>query len=100
MSTAIPLPNHADPQTADEWQVDRTGDSPTYRCVWSTPFSEDHNIRVVGVQWTDGSLCTEGPDAPSVYMDHEPLPTNEARALAAALNAAADLADQWSEVPR
>lgn len=91
----VALPAGADPNMVDEWQIDNTGEHPTYRCVWSTPFYPEPMLRVVAVQLATGDMFLEEGDKPAVYMDHTPMSPADARALAAALTAAADLADSW-----
>jgi hypothetical protein len=100
--TALALPPGTDSNAVDEWQIDKAGEYPTYRCIWSTPLSTDtrYHLKVVGVQLADGSICTEPGDAPAVYLDQDLMTPDTARAMATALNAAADLAEQWSEVTR
>ncbi len=95
----VALPPGTDSNAVDEWQIDRTGEYPTYRCIWSTPLSNDsrYHLKVVGVQLADGSMCVETGDAPAVYLDHDPMTPEAARAMAAALNAAADLAERWAD---
>lgn len=97
--TALALPPGTDSNAVDEWQIDKTGGYPTYRCIWSTPLSNDsrYHLKVVGVQLIDGSICMEPGDAPAVYLDHEPMTPEAARAMAAALIAAADLAERWAD---
>lgn len=93
--SAIALPPNSDPDMVDKWEVDPTGEYPTYRCLWSNLLYASPSIRVVGIQLADGSMCLDDGDAPAVYLDLEPISTEAARAVAAALNAAADLAESW-----
>ncbi|BBZ57062.1 hypothetical protein [Mycolicibacterium phocaicum] len=94
--TEIALPDGADPEFSEgEWEADI--DSPTgwYRCVWSPAFGND-DVRVVATQYLDGSLGT-AEESPHVSLGSgEAITPAEARKAAAALNAAADLADKWA----
>lgn len=95
-TAAVALPAGADPEFSDgEWEADI--DSPTgyYRCVWSPEFGTD-GVRVVATQYRDGTLGT-ADEAPHVSLGSgEAITTAEARQAAAALTAAADLADKWA----
>ena len=75
-------------------------DYPAYRTVWSPYFDEKAGIRAVATQLADGTLCTDGDDAPHVYIDMDAYTPADARALAAALTAAANLADLWASLAR
>lgn len=89
---SLDLPNGADPERSDDgWETD----TPSYRCVWSKTFCADPQISVGAVQLEDGTLSTAGNDAPTVFMDLSPISVEDCRSLAAALNAAADLAEKW-----
>ncbi|MFL0276986.1 hypothetical protein [Mycobacterium sp. SMC-19] len=100
MSTyTVPQPPGADPGHTDEFETDDTTGI-TSRCVWSPTFElpaplPDLGIRVGAVQLDDGTLVIEGPEAPRIFADSGNYSAADARALAGALLAAADLTDQW-----
>lgn len=97
-SQAYPaLPAGADPGEVDDWQL---SDEPAYRCVWSPDFDERLWVRACAVQLLDGTLATDGTDAPSVFIGHDRYTPAATRELAGRLCAAADLADQWAGVTR
>ena len=50
---------------------------------------------MVVTQFADGTIGTAEPDAPLVYIGQDDYTPESARALAAAILAAADLADKW-----
>ena len=99
---AIPdcaLPVGADAGYTDSWQPPYKSD-PAYRCVWSRAFDDVNDIRTVVVQYADGTIATESNNAPMVFLGGNGFHPDEARVMAGALLAAADLADQWSGVKR
>ncbi len=73
--------------------------------MWSKPFEPDSglDIRVVVVQFEDGTIA-DGEDDPDdaalVYLANSDYHPEDARALAASIIRAADLADQWAGVKR
>lgn len=96
--TDVPLPAGHDPaMMADaSWEPLASGES-YYRLVWSPTFETSLEVRAVVTQFSDGSIGTEGDDAPLVYIVgcEEFLP-GDARAIAASIIRAADLADRWA----
>ncbi|WP_217157572.1 hypothetical protein [[Mycobacterium] fortunisiensis] len=93
----VPLPTGADPEHSDDWQPA----TPTaYRCVWtpSAPVA-DTDVRGVVVQWGDGTIATEGADAPLVYIDSSHYQPAEARKIAEAILQVADQVEQWAGRP-
>jgi hypothetical protein len=92
------LPVGADPEFADDtdWQPAYDG-YPAYRCVWSPPFNKGLDVRAVVTQLLDGTIETDGEDAPHIHIGSDHYYTPEAaRELAAQICAAADLADRWA----
>ncbi|PQP38799.1 hypothetical protein [Mycolicibacterium austroafricanum] len=88
----------------DDWQP-AYEDKRVYRLVWSKPFEPDSglDIRVVVVQFDDGSIADgddDPDDAPLVYIGGSDFHPDDARALAASITRAADLADQWAGIKR
>lgn len=91
-TSAVPLPEGANPEDADEW----SGlDNDTYRCVW-TRTHENYDIRGVVVQWSDGTIATEDDDAPLVYIGADDYHPDDARVIAAAIVRVADQVDAWA----
>lgn len=100
-----PLLVGADPAWGDGWEGHAGG---VYRLVWSLPLPlgapwkqpnpgwADNDVRVVVTQFADGTVGTGGDDKPLVYVGQESFSPESARALSAALLAAAGLADQWT----
>ncbi len=74
------------------------------RLIWSDeqPLPEhlaEHCIQAVVAQRPDGSIVLDDPSlAPRIYILDGAHTTEDARALAAALVSAADLADRWTGV--
>lgn len=102
--TDIPLPPGADvdPDSVDDWQPAEDGRR-AYRLVWSKPYEPCLDIRVVVVQFDDGSIADgddHPDDAPLVYIGASDFLTEDARAIAASIIRAADLADEWAGVKR
>lgn len=107
----VPRPAGADYDRTciDNWE---TSDGRPYRLVWSRPLPIDNawvvpvpgfadtDVRVVVTQFLDGSIATIGDDAPLVYVGGDDYTPESARALGAAIIAAADLAEQWTGVQR
>lgn len=96
----IAVPEGADDTHVDDWQP-AFEEKPVYRLVWSKPFKPDTglDIRVVVTQFEDGSIADgedDPDDAPVVYIASEDYFPDDARALAASIIRAADLADQWA----
>jgi hypothetical protein len=93
----VALPPGADSthQHPDEWEPHEDADHPAYRCVWSQAFHQAADIRAVVVQFADGRIASEGQDAPLIYINGDDYLPDDARAVATAIVAAADLADQW-----
>ncbi len=93
----VSLPPGADQSgdRTDEWQPAQYGFQ-AYRCVWSESFAQSPDVRAVVVQYADGSIAREGDDRPLIYIGNDDCSIAEARALAVALIAAADLADGWA----
>lgn len=91
------LPPGADPES-DGWEIHG---SAYQRLVWSTPMPlpehlASHDVRVVVTQIADGTLINNhDDDQPLVYYGSEDYLPADARLIAQALNAAADLADFW-----
>ena len=93
----IQLPDGADPDV-DDWQPAENGKRP-YRLVWSPPYEPCLDIRVVVVQFDDGSIADgedDSDDCPLVYISNTDFHPDDARNLAASILRAADLADQWA----
>lgn len=95
----IPLPPGADPNV-DDWQPAEKG-KPVYRLVWSEPFERASglDIRIVVVQFDDGTIADgadDPDDHPLVYIGGSDLLPDDARAIAASIIRAADLADEWA----
>lgn len=94
----VALPPDADDTDIDEWQPDEDG-KPAYRLVWSRSYNPQRfDIRVVVVQFEDGSIADgkdDPDDAPLVYIGGDEHLPADARAIAAAITRAADLADRW-----
>lgn len=97
--TCPPLPVGARPEDANDWQP-AVGSVPGYRCV-STPVAAVAGVEVRGVvvQWADGTVAADGNDRPRVFLDDTQYDLDEARALADAIRAAADLAESWAARP-
>ena len=93
--TDVPLPIGHDPEMMADTTWEANGDGHYYRCVWSPTFEPCLDIRVVVTQFIDGSIGTEYDDAPLVYIGCEDFLPEDARAIAASIVAAADLADEW-----
>jgi hypothetical protein len=93
----LALPPGADPEFTDEWEAEISVPTGWYRTVWSRYFSERLWIRAVATQYLDGTLDTD-KEAPRVFLDDDCYTPQEAREAAAALIAAADLADQWAGI--
>ncbi|MED5815730.1 hypothetical protein VST63_25505 [Mycolicibacterium sp. 050232] len=93
---AWPLPLGADPDNSEDWQ-EATPTEPAYRCVW-TPAAAgpETDIRGVVVQWGDGTIATEGDDAPLVYINASCYQPDEAREIADAIRTVADQVDRWA----
>lgn len=94
----IAVPEGADETHVDDWQP-AEGDKPVYRLVWSKPFDSSLDIRLVVVQYEDGTIAdgeADPDDAPLVYIASDDYFPDDARALAASIIRAADLADQWA----
>lgn len=91
----IPFPPGADPDYTEGWEPAENGKS-AYRLVWSKPFDAITRIRAVVVQYADGTVATEGDDAPLVYLGSDDFLPDDARAIAQTLVDAADLADKWA----
>lgn len=92
------LPPGADPNLADEWEREQDGKS-AYRMFWSKPYDTRLDVRVVAIQLPDGTVVdrdTTPEDAPLVYIASDDYTPDDARKLATAILAAADLADQWA----
>jgi hypothetical protein len=73
------------------------------RLVWSKPMPlpdhlKDHDVRAVVTQLADGTLVNdpENGDQPRVFYGAEDHSPADARLVAAALHAAADMADRWA----
>lgn len=106
MTTVTPPNDVAPPPGADLTWIDEWAphDDTLYRLVWSkavggwskpVPGFSDEDVRVVVTQFADGSIGASGDDAPLVYCGQDDYTPTEARLLAKALVAAADLADEW-----
>ena len=96
-TTNIQLPEGADPDV-DDWQPAEHGKK-AYRLIWSPSFEPCLDIRVVVVQFDDGSIADgedDPDDCPLVYISNSDFHPDDARALAASIVRAADLADQWA----
>ncbi|BBZ04879.1 hypothetical protein MCHIJ_43160 [Mycolicibacterium chitae] len=92
----IAPPPGADASYTDDWQSPTDG-APGYRCVWSPEFSRGkEDIRCVVTQFEDGTVATEGDDGPHVYLNDSGHTVADARRIAKAILAAADLAEQWA----
>ncbi|ULP47342.1 hypothetical protein [Mycolicibacter virginiensis] len=94
----IPLPPGADPKWIDAWEV---VDGVPLRQVWSEPipvpakFGVD--VRVVCTQTGDGRIVTDDPDeAVAIHWCDTGYSPAIARAVAAAISKAADLAELWA----
>lgn len=96
----IGLPTGADDEMSER-EFEDQGDAGFARLVWSTvqPLPEhlsNHNIQAVVAQRPDGSVVTDDPSlAPRVYLWDTAYEIADARAVAKALTAAANLADRW-----
>lgn len=87
----VPLPDGSDPEHSDStWIADIEVPSGWYRTFWSPELGGDH-VRVVADQYVDGSIG----DVSVSLGSCEVITPTAARETAAALIAAADLADQW-----
>jgi hypothetical protein len=98
----VALPDGADlTHMDDEWESAEDGRL-AYRCVWSKSFddSPDADIRAVVIQFDDGTIATDGADAPLVYIHGSDYLPEDARKIAEAIVRAANLADQWAGVQR
>ncbi|TQK27894.1 hypothetical protein [Arthrobacter sp. SLBN-53] len=100
----IPLPPGADsnPDCLDDWQPTEDGRR-NYRLIWSPSYEPCLDIRVVVVQFDDGSIADgdDNPDdAPLVYVGGSDFLPEDARAIAQSIIRAADLADEWAGVKR
>lgn len=67
----IGLPSGADPEEADDWQLNPDGSR--YRFIWSSPAKlpegiSDLDIRCVVCQHDDGTIPASGEDAPEVWI--------------------------------
>lgn len=94
----IPVPEGADDPHVDDWQP-AFEDKPVYRLVWSKPFDSSLDLRVVVVQYEDGTIAdgdVDPDDAPLVHIASSDYSPTDARALAASILRAADLAEQWA----
>lgn len=93
----IALPPGADPKWTDAWEI---VDGVPLRQVWSTPMpagSSDLDVRVVCTQAGDGQIITDDPAEPvAIHWGDTGYPPAVVRQFAAAIIAAADLADQWA----
>ncbi|MEN4420639.1 hypothetical protein [Mycobacteroides chelonae] len=97
-ATDVPLPINADPEEADDWQVNNDGSH--YRHVWSGPADlpegiSDLDIRCVVTQYEDGSIAAEGADAPEVYVATSSYSPIDAFLVALAIVKATTQALQW-----
>lgn len=93
--SAVPLPPAA--VLADAWEVDE----PPYRFIKGANHAGDSNPAVgwvcaTAVQYRDGSIDQTAEEGPMVMFDLTPLTIEQARALAAALTAAAGDAEGWA----
>lgn len=89
------LPAGVEATDVDPWEPAGV-DYPEYRMFWSKSLHAKLWVRVVGVQYADGSVAATGSDAPLVYIEHNEFTPRAVRDLAAALLAAADLAEEWA----
>lgn len=90
----VPLPPGAVPPY--DWESGLTPADPKWRCIWSPPMEESIDVRCVVTQYLDGTIANEGDDAPLVYIGCDDFLTDDARAIAKSIIAAADLADRWA----
>ena len=97
--SGVSPPAGAVPPAEDDWQHPGDG-SPAYRYVWSEQFDAATEVRAVVCQYDDGRIGAEGDDAPLVYVGPDECSPADARALAAAIVRAADLAETWAGVAR
>jgi len=99
-AVTIALPPGADPKFCDDdWQRDPSVPTGWYRCVWSKYFSDQLWVRAVATQYRDGTIDTND-EAPQVFLDNDSYSPSQAREMAAALTAAAELAEQWAGADR
>lgn len=96
--TDVALPPGHDPvmMANAAWEPPADPNGRYYRCVWSPSFETSLEVRTVVTQFTDGSIGTEDDDAPLVYISCDEFLPDDARAVAASIIRAADLADQWA----
>ncbi|CAN5304061.1 hypothetical protein BH11ACT6_BH11ACT6_53520 [soil metagenome] len=91
----VSLPPGAEDDRTDHWEPAQDGKL-AYRLVWSGPFGPTEiGLRVVVVQFADGTIGIEGDDAPLVHFGQEVFSPAEARLLATEILRAADLAEEW-----
>lgn len=86
---ALPAGADVDPELNDDWQPEG------YRCVWTPPVGPEC-IRGVVIQYADGSIGTEGSDAPLVYIGASEYTPAVARSVADSIHGAADLIESWA----
>lgn len=99
--TDIPVPEGAD-HDVDDWQPAENGKR-RYRLVWSPPYEPCLDIRVVVVQFDDGTVADgndDPDDHPLVYIGGTDFLPVDARELAASILRAADLAEHWAGIQR
>ena len=100
----VALPVGADPENTDSWDTFR---GVTSRLVWSKPeplpeHLASYDIRLVAEQHLDGTILDAAiaddimHEGPLVYIGGDAYSPADARLIAHALTAVADLAESWA----
>ncbi|ANN97513.1 Uncharacterised protein [Mycobacteroides abscessus subsp. massiliense] len=102
-ATDLPLPVGADPEEADDWQLNPDGSR--YRFIWSSPAKlpegiSDLDIRCVVCQHDDGTIPASGEDAPEVWIGGSCFSIASASLIVNAIVQAVAQAVEWTSGAR